>query len=682
MRKSLWIILLLAVSLFSCSKLPENNDIPQPGGDEEIVEKTREEVFADLPGWKFRCKVYAEKQTVESYGGEEEFMRKVDELLAGASKYFCTKGINDEGGNQMHFFMTDFAVFEGASSKYTQDREAVNETDYDLRIVINEHALDSDAASGWYRSPHLSVGLTHEEGVFSAKAKKLLAKYLAISRGAYDIAQEQVLDGSENWINGAVYESPACMTNNSDAVAHISDFSKASINVSGNERIAQAYYELLPKGMKATVKKADGSTAKGATLKFYPVHAGSGKVTRTARFSGGLSVTGSYIFKDNPFFAMGQNYPTKNIANYLVEVYVDGYRYYTWMPMHEVIRQYVASGATDSFVYQIQLPDLENTIPEGDYINRAKTFAQLPGWKFRCKIFGESSIVKRAGGRVGFMKKVDALLEEISGYYQIPEINPEGDNQVHFFMTEMVVFEGASTTVMYDTSGGTDDTYDVRIVMKVNDETFDRDGYLGSPYMSIIHTKDNYEGLWTGTGRDALVHELGHFRGAVDMYASELPASGNPITGEGYEAETCMMNSPYGINEWCEYSLLAINASGGGKFAIPNNDTVPDGLKMTVVDKDGNAAGGAAVKFYPVYPYSSEVLTEPRHQGTLSAQGVFEISSEAFYKPGTTDHIANYLVEVEYDGVKSYKWMPLYKAMEYKMSHDYTEVYLYTFQLD
>ena len=319
MRRSLWIILLLAVSLFSCSKLPESNDIPQPGDDEEIVEKTREEVFAELPGWKFRCKVYAEKQTVADYGGEDEFMRKVDQLLADASDYFCTKGINDEGGNQMHFFMTGFEVFEGASSKYTQDDDAVNETDYDLRIVINEHALDSDAARGWYRSPHLSVGHSHKDGVFSPQARKQLAKYLAISRGAYDISQEEVLDGNNNWINGARYVSPDCMTNDPDAIAHFSDFTKASINVSGDERVATPYYELIPKGLKLTVKAIDGSIAKGVNLKFYPVQAGTGKVDRTPRYEGGLSVTGSYIFKDNPFFAMGQNYPTKNISNYLVD---------------------------------------------------------------------------------------------------------------------------------------------------------------------------------------------------------------------------------------------------------------------------------------------------------------------------------------------------------------------------
>ena len=681
MRRSLWIFLLLTISLFSCSKLPENNDIVGGGQNQETVEKTREEAFAELTGWKFRVKVYAEKQTVEDNGGEDEFMRKVDELFAGASKYFCSEGINDEGGNKMHFFMTEFQVFEGASSKYTQDEDVVNQTDYDLRVVINEHALDSDAALGWYRSPCLSIGLTHKEGVFSAKGKKLLAKFLAISRGAYDISQEQIWDTNENWINGETYTSPSCLTNNPDAVTYFSDFTKASINLSGDERIASAYYELIPKGLKLSVKNADGSIAKGVTLKFYPIQAGSGEVTSTPRYEGGLSVTGSYVFKDNPFFAMGQNYPTKNYSNYLVEVNIDGQRYFTWMPMHEVIQQYVASGIGASFTYVIQLPDLENVIPAGDYINRAKAFAELPGWKFRCKIFGREDIVRRAGGRIPFMKKVDALLKDVSGFYQVPEINPEGGNQVHFFMSEMVMYEGSSTTHMYDNSGGLDDSYDVRIVMSLNDPNFDRDGYLGSPYMSIIHTKDSYDGLWTGNGRDALVHELGHFRGAVDMYASELPASGNPINGQGYEAITCMMNSPYGIRTWCEYSLLVINASAGNKFAVPNNDTMPDKAELTILDKDGNPVDGAVVKCYPVYPYSSVVTATPIHEGTTAQGGYFEIATKAFIKPGTTsDHVSNYLVEVEYDGVKYYEWMPLYMAMGHKLKTG-SEVYPFTFRM-
>ena len=391
-------------------------------------------------------------------------------------------------------------------------------------------------------------------------------------------------------------------------------------------------------------------------------------------------MTGSYIFNSNPFFSQGQNYPTKNNANYLVEINVDGFRYFTWMPMHEVIQQYLASGSGDSFTYVFQLPDLENMIPAGDYINRAKVFAELPGWKFRCKVFGREDIVKKAGGRIPFMKKVDALLEDISGFYQIPEINPEGGNQVHFFMSEMVMYEGASTTHMYDNSGELDDSYDVRIVMSLNDETFDRDGYLGPPYMSIIHTKDNYDGLWTGYGRDALVHELGHFRGAVDLYASELPASGNPINGVGYEAETCMMNSPYGLNQWCNYSLLAINASAGGKVGLRTESVMPDKVKMTVLGKDGRAAAGAIVKCYAVYAYKCEVQSTPQYEGTVSDEGYFDITSKAFFKPGTSDHVTNFLVEVEYQGVKSYDWMPMYKAMEYEMINR-TDEYHYTFQI-
>ena len=312
--------------------------------------------------------------------------------------------------------------------------------------------------------------------------------------------------------------------------------------------------------------------------------------------------------------------------------------------MHEVIQQYLASGGGDSFTYVFQLPDLENMIPAGDYINRAKAFAELPGWKFRCKIMGEASVVNKAGGRIAFMRKFDALLKEISTYYQIPELNPKGGNQIHFFMTEMVVWEGSSVDYMYDRTGGMDSTYDVRIIVNVNDPNFDRSGYLGNPYMSIIYTNDDFDSLWEGYGRDALVHELGHFRGAVDLYACELPASGNSINGWGYEAETCMMNYPYGLNQWCQYAIEVINISAGEKFAFPNNETMPAQVHMEVMDKDGNPASGAVVKCYPVHPYSSVVTTTPLHEGTVSEQGYFYITSAAFFKPGTTDHIVNYLV--------------------------------------
>lgn len=678
MRRFSIIAILFCMSLFSCAKPQENNDVPSIKGD--YIDRTA--AFNALPGWKFRVKVYGEKQTVIDHGGETEFMKKVDELLSDASELFCVEGINDAGGNQMHFFMTDFAVFEGASEKFTNDADAEGETAYDLRLVLNEHATSSDAADGWYAAPYISVGLSHEDGVFSKKAVKLLAKHLATSRGAYDLSAVEVTEERGNNINSSTYTAPTCIMNNPYATSAWSDYAKAVINASGAERIGKAYYELFPKGIKATVKNIDGSVVKGATLKFYPIYPGSGEVTSTPLHEGELSVTGNYIFQSNPFVVPGQSDMSNNIVNYLVEIFADNVKLFTWMPIHEVTLQYQESGASAAFVYEIQMPDPSEgeVIPEGDYIDRAKAFAKLPGWKFRCKIMGEKQTVEDCGGRIPFMQKVDALMVEASKYFQVPGINDEGDNQVHFFMTEMVVFEGLSRTQMYDRSGATDDSYDLRIVFNANSKSGDvAGGYLGSPYLCIGHNWSGDGGLWEGLGIDCLVHEMGHYRGMIDLYACEVPSAGNPINGEEYEADYSIMNYHYGNKHWCEYSLALINASAGDKVAVSNDSTIPSEVHIVIKDKNGAVANGAVVKCYPVYPYSNKVNELPLFEGTIADGKPMELTDNPLTKSGRVD---NLLIEVEYNGVKTYEWMPLYKAMTYKVLNGYPERYTFTIELE
>jgi hypothetical protein len=148
-------------------------------------------------------------------------------------------------------------------------------------------------------------------------------KHLAESRGAYDLSALEVLNESGNRINGATYAAPKCRMNDPYSATSWSEYAMVAINASGADRIGKAHYELFPKGVKATVKKADGSTVKGATLKFYPVYPSTGKVVETPLHEGTLTVTGNYIFKSNPFVVPGQADQANNIVNYLVEIFAD-----------------------------------------------------------------------------------------------------------------------------------------------------------------------------------------------------------------------------------------------------------------------------------------------------------------------------------------------------------------------
>ena len=72
--------ILFAIMGFSLCSCNEPNE-PQPSIPEgDYIDRAAE--FEKLEGWKFRCKVYAESQTIKDEGSQEEFMKKVDKLLA------------------------------------------------------------------------------------------------------------------------------------------------------------------------------------------------------------------------------------------------------------------------------------------------------------------------------------------------------------------------------------------------------------------------------------------------------------------------------------------------------------------------------------------------------------------------------------------------------------------------
>ncbi len=650
--------LVLSIAQVSCNNKPEENgeDLTTiPEGD--YVNRKAE--FGKLPGWKFRCKVYAEAQTVEDYGGEIEFKKKMDKLLADASEYFCVKGINDAGGNQMHFYMTDMVIFEGQSKRYMYDDKAIEDTSFDLRIIVNGHAEEGDVSGGWLGAPYLAVG--HDfEGLFEGHAIDALVHELGHSRGMADIYATEVREANQNIISGQTFEGIKGIMNNCYGEREWSEYSLMMINASADRRVAYEHHDFIPQGIKATVKKTDGSIATGAYLKFYPVYPYSYKVSTTPLYEGKLSVTGNFIFDGNPFIEKGQS-KDKNIFNYLVEIEYDDKRSYAWMPIYEA--ELAGLNKQDPHTIVFTIDKNASEIDSNDYINRKLVFDALPGWKFRCKVYAEKRTVEDNGGRIEFMKKMDQLMETASKYFQVPGLNDEGDNQIHFFMSDMEIFEGQSRQHRY-TNGESDLSYDMRVVVNAHTDANDvGGGWLGPPYLSVGH--DYKDGLWQGYGVDALVHEFGHTRGVPDLYGMEVEAAKNPINKKGFEATNCIMNYPYGNTVWSNYAKMIINNSKDERIGILHHSMKPSTTKVQVLKSDGSAASGAHVKFYPVYSYSYAVESTALFEGDVNQSGIYTFSEYPFMKPSVlkvNKEIFNYLVEVQYNGNKTYKWMPLYEA--------------------
>src|SRR5699024_4003718 len=100
------------------------------------------------------------------------------------------------------------------------------------------------------------------------------------------------------------------------------------------------------------------------------------------------------------------------------------------------------------------------------YVDRKAVFDSLPGWKFRCKVMAEAKTIEAHGGMIAFKEKMDEAMVKASKKFQVPGLNDAGNNEIHFYMTEILPFTGAST--QYTTKQWVNDT-SLDIMLVVND---------------------------------------------------------------------------------------------------------------------------------------------------------------------------------------------------------------------
>lgn len=304
------------------------------------------------------------------------------------------------------------------------------------------------------------------------------------------------------------------------------------------------------------------------------------------------------------------------------------------------------------------------------YVNRYGTFDSLPGWKFRCKVMAESKTIKDHGGMLAFKKKMDEAIAKASKKFQVEGLNDAGDNQIHFYAIEILPFEGAST--QYTTRQWYND-HSLDVMLVVNDNAASDDdswGWRRSPYLTLGH---DYAGLFGTNAVDALLHEFGHTRGMYDLYLGEVNANRNSISHQAYDAGKCIMNYPYGETEWSEFSRFIINESGPDRIAKPYWNYFPDEFRVNVTRRDGSAAEGASLRFFPVIQTSSGNRVREndvvQYRVATNEEGIYSFNPP---NPFAIDqvpnrNIYNFLVQITYtiegEELIEYSWMPMSDAL-------------------
>lgn len=178
----------------------------------------------------------------------------------------------------------------------------------------------------------------------------------------------------------------------------------------------------------------------------------------------------------------------------------------------------------------------------------------------------------------------------------------------------------------------------------------------------------------------AITHEMGHFRGAIDIYNNILQADKNQVNKQAHTPISCIMNDiAYNETEssyWSDYTLKVLNKTGNKKIVdiITRTmyDNFPNKLILKVTEKDRPIA--ATVKFYPMD--KKEIKAAAKWEYPISASGKTLDAKPIFY-PFGNDWWKYSLILLEATkptGEKAYAWVNDYElhntGLDGKQEHE------------
>lgn len=169
----------------------------------------------------------------------------------------------------------------------------------------------------------------------------------------------------------------------------------------------------------------------------------------------------------------------------------------------------------------------------------------------------------------------------------------------------------------------------------------------------------------------AITHELGHFRGIIDLYADVVKGENNPINKESYNPPHCLMNDYcYTSDEessWSDYSIKIINKTGNTKRANLIDNLMYDDFadKMRITATKNGEPTGVKVKLYQAsYSYVtwSNTVSKTPYCVYDVKNGNYEVTDlrSLFYKnkEEKSDRRQVFLVEaINNEGQKKYAWI-------------------------
>ena len=169
----------------------------------------------------------------------------------------------------------------------------------------------------------------------------------------------------------------------------------------------------------------------------------------------------------------------------------------------------------------------------------------------------------------------------------------------------------------------------------------------------------------------AITHELGHFRGLIDLYADVVKAENNPINGEAYNPPHCLMNdycyTPDEESSWSDYAIKIINKTGNIKRVNLIDNLMYEDFadKMLIrTTKNGEPIDAKVSLYQASYSYTtwSNTVSKTPYYVYAVKNGSYTVNDlrTLFYKniQEKNDRRQVFLVEAtDSEGQKKYAWI-------------------------
>ncbi len=281
-------------------------------------------------------------------------------------------------------------------------------------------------------------------------------------------------------------------------------------------------------------------------------------------------------------------------------------------------------------------------------------------WGFTVQVALQQNLISLYGGQAALEAKVTQQLATVSARFA--SLGP-----IHFVPTKFVYFTGSANDQVGIPHPGAN--FQIIYTEDLGYST----GWYGDAQTLTTAWGPAWGGSFGATATDAITHELGHSRGAIDMYAMDVDAAKNPINGQAYAAEASIMTYPYGVTTWDGCSAAVITKSADQIYQnAPIFTSLLPGAYSVQVTQGGANVSGAAVAVYAVRWFSDAVESTPVQTGVTSSSGAFQLTGNPFAGTVGTNwdtSMANMLITATKGGKTVSTWLPISEACKWGALH-------------